>query len=97
MKKLKLVIMITVVMSTIGFVSCDIVRYQDIGPSEFIVVEILPRNGMKSMTTYKVEILDVSGVGELNNNSPNFWVVDSIGKYKVGDKLLLQKVTVIKK
>lgn len=81
MKKLYLLIVIMI----IGFTSC-VNNYHDAPQNEFIVDKVLPRDGMKSMTTYRVTMLDASGIG-----SVEFWMVDSIGKYKVGDRLLLQK------
>ena len=43
------------------------------------------REGMSTMTSYKVLMLDASGIGETD-----FWIVDSVSKYKVGDRLWLQ-------
>lgn len=79
MKKIFVIMMVL----TIGFVSCT---YNDTPPSTFVVKEILPRDGMKVMTTYKVVMLDASGIGETD-----FWIVDSVGKYKIGDRLQLSK------
>jgi len=70
-----------------GFSSCkDYNDYNDTDQSQFVVKEIKPREGMSKMTTYRLLMLDASGVGSID-----FWVVDSIGKYKVGDRLLLQR------
>jgi hypothetical protein len=40
---------------------------------------------MSKMTTYEVLMLDASGIGRTS-----FWIVDSIGKHNIGDKLILQ-------
>jgi hypothetical protein len=67
-----------------GLSSCSR-EYNDTDQSKFVVKEVLERKGMSKMTTYKVLMLDASGIGE-----KSFWMVDSIGKYKVGDRLWLQ-------
>ena len=72
--------MLTAVLS-----SCGINDFNDTGQSKFVVKEVLDRKGMSKMTTNKVLMLDASGIGE-----KSFWMVDSIGKYKVGDRLCLQ-------
>jgi len=58
--------------------------YQDV-QTKFVVTRVLDRGGMKDMTTYQVKVLDQAGLG-----NTNFWIVDSIGKYEVGDVLVLQ-------
>lgn len=68
-----------------GLSSCGSKDCNDTEQSKFVVEEVLERKGMSKMTTYKVLMLDASGIGE-----KDFWVVDSIGKYKVGDRLWLQ-------
>jgi hypothetical protein len=40
--------------------------------NKFVVKEVLERKGMSKMTTYKVLMLDASGIGE-----KSFWMVDS--------------------
>jgi hypothetical protein len=60
-------------------------EYNDTEQSKFVVKEVLERKGMSKMTTYKVLMLDASGIGETD-----FWITDSIGKYKEGDRLWLQ-------
>lgn len=68
-----------------GLSSCKSKDYNDTEQSKFVVKEVLERKGMSKMTTYKILMLDASGIGE-----KDFWMVDSIGKYKVGDRLWLQ-------
>lgn len=58
--------------------------YKDSEPNKFVVVEVRDRSGMQSMTTYKVRMLDESGLG-----TTDFWMVDTIGKYNLGDALIL--------
>jgi ABC-type phosphate transport system permease subunit len=65
--------------------SCSSDEYHETEQSKFIVKEILERKGMSKMTTYKVLMVDASGIGE-----KEFWIVDSIGKYDIGDMLWLQ-------
>ena len=67
-----------------GLSSCSR-EYNDTDQSKFLIKEVLERKGMSKMTTYKVLMLDASGIGE-----KSFWMVDSVGKYKVGDRLWLQ-------
>jgi len=68
-----------------SIVSCSTKEYNDTEQSKFVVKEVKKREGMSTMTTYKVLMLDASGIGEIN-----FWIVDSVSKYKVGDRLWLQ-------
>ena len=68
-----------------GLSSCGSEEYNDTEQSKFVVKEVLERKGMSKMTTYKVLMLDASGIGK-----KDFWMTDSIGKYKVGDRLWLQ-------
>lgn len=67
-----------------GFSSCE-KDYNDTEQNKFVVKEVLERNGMAKMTSYRVFMLDTSGLGETE-----FWITDSIGKYKVGDRLWMQ-------
>lgn len=88
MKKLKSTVATIAVYSMLvaGLLSCESTKdYNDTEQSKFVVKEVLGRKGMSKMTTYKVLMLDASGIGE-----KYFWMVDSIGKYKVGDRLWLQ-------
>lgn len=82
MKKISLILI--AVISLLTFTSCD-KQYYDTEQSRFVVKEILERKGMSKMTTYKVLMLDASGIGDID-----FWIVDSVGKYNVGDRLILQ-------
>ena len=86
MKRLKIstVTTIFIAMLVAGVSSCSI-EYNDTNQSEFVVKRVLGRKGMSKMTTYQVIMLDASGLGEIS-----FWMVDSIDKYKVGDRLCLQ-------
>lgn len=68
-----------------GLSSCESKTYNDTDQSKFVVKEVLERKGMSKMTTYKVLMLDASGIGETD-----FWITDSIGKYNVGDRLWLK-------
>ena len=68
-----------------GLSSCGNKSYNDTDQSKFVVKEVKERNGMSKMTSYKVLMLDASGLGETH-----FWITDSLGKYKVGDGLWLQ-------
>jgi len=65
-----------------GFSSC---LYNDTEPNRFVVMETRKQPGMINMTSYKLRMLDASGLG-----MEIFWVVDSIDKYKIGDRLVLQ-------
>lgn len=82
MKKVSLIIITLILL--LSFVSCD-KQYHDTEQSRFVVTEIMERKGMSKMTSYNVLMLDTSGVGTID-----FWVVDSVGKYNVGDILILQ-------
>lgn len=81
---MKKIILILIAIALLVFTSCE-KEFNDTNPSVFIVKEIKERKGMSSMTSYRVIMLDDSGLGEIN-----FWVVDSLGKHKIGDKLILQ-------
>ena len=88
MKKFKISTLVAIAVYTmlaVGLSSCGSGVYNDTEQSKFVVTEVLERKGMSKMTTCKVLMLDASGIGETE-----FWMVDSIGKYKVGDKLWLQ-------
>lgn len=88
MKKFKISTIVTIavcVMLAAGLSSCGSNDFNDTEQSKFVVKEVVERKGMSKMTTYKVLMLDASGIGE-----KGFWMVDSIGKYKVGDRLWLQ-------
>lgn len=82
MKKINL----TLIAITLLFVftSCE-KEFNDTEQSKFVVKEIKERKGMYKMTSYKVLMLDASGLGETS-----FWVVDSVGKYNIGDRLILK-------
>jgi len=87
MKKFKISTVAAIVvyaMLVAGLSSCSS-EFNDTGQSKFVVKKVLERKGMSKMTTYKVLMLDASGLGE-----KSFWMVDSVGKYKVGDRLWLQ-------
>lgn len=88
--KISTIFTIALAMLVVGVSSCAREKnsYYDAKQSEFVVVAVLERPGMSKMTTYRVLMLDESGIGEID-----FWVVDSIGKYKLGDKLLLQPLS----
>ena len=88
MKKFKISTLATIAvyaMLAAGFSACGSKEYNDTEQSKFVVKEVLGRKGMSKMTTYKVLMLDASGIGETR-----FWITDSLGKYKVGDRLWLQ-------
>jgi hypothetical protein len=88
MKKLKINIIVTIaiyVMLIVGVSSCERPGYNDTEQSKFVVKEVVERIGMSKMTTYKVLMLDASGIGGVD-----FWMVDSVGKYNVGERLWLQ-------
>jgi hypothetical protein len=87
MKKFKLSTVAAIVvyaMLVAGLSSCS-GEFNDTDQSKFVVKEVLERRGMSKMTTYKVLMLDASGLG-----ATSFWMVDSVGKYNVGDRLWLQ-------
>lgn len=89
MKKLNFTTRNTIALYVIlvaGLSSCESIVFNDTEQSKFVVKEVLERKGMSKMTTYRVLMLDASGIGE-----KDFWMVDSIGKYKVGDRLWLQR------
>jgi hypothetical protein len=82
MKKINL----TLIAITLLFVftSCE-KEFNDTEQSKFVVKEIKERKGMYKMTSYKMLMLDASGLGETD-----FWVVDSVGKYNIGDRFILK-------
>lgn len=82
MRKLKIIlcgIIITL------FWSCQNGKFKDTPQNRFIVKELMGREGMSKMVTYKVLMLDDSGIGE-----KEFWISDSLGKYNIGDVMILQ-------
>jgi hypothetical protein len=82
MKKTSLIFIAVILLLT--FTSCK-KQYYDTEQNRFVVKKILERKGMSKMTTYEVLMLDASGIG-----GTSFWIVDSIGKHNIGDKLILQ-------
>ncbi len=80
----KINLMLIAIASLFVFTSCE-KEFYDTEQSRFVVKEIQERKGMSKMTTYKLLMLDASGVGKID-----LWVVDSIGKYNIGDRLILQ-------
>jgi hypothetical protein len=83
MKKINLILI--AIASLFVFTSCEEKQFNDTEQNRFVVKEIRERKGMSKMTSYKVLMLDASGLGEID-----FWFVDSVGKYNIGDKLILQ-------
>jgi hypothetical protein len=83
MKKIKLTLI--AIASLFVFISCEEKEFNDTEQNRFVVKEIKERKGLSKMTSYKVLMLDASGLGETV-----FWVVDSVGKYNIGDRLILQ-------
>lgn len=80
----KIILILIAIALLFVFTSCE-KEFNDTNPSVFVVKEIKERKGMSSMTSYRVLMLDASGLGEID-----FWVVDSVGKHNIGDRLILQ-------
>lgn len=66
-------------MITLASCSCG---YNDIA-SEFVIIEVQDKEAMETMSTYRVQMNDDSGIG-----NTNFWFTDEKGKYKKGDKIM---------
>lgn len=89
---------ILIALALIGFISCTPrvptpAPYHD-APTQFIVIDIQQLDGMKEMTTYEVEIIDVNGLVTHPNNSDKnlkFTFCDSLGKYKLGQPIHFDK------
>lgn len=83
----KLYIIAVCVLLVIGFSSCvfEDNTYYDTDNNKFVVTQVLKRKGMIKMTSYQLLMLDASGLGETT-----FWVVDSLDKYQIGDRLELK-------
>jgi hypothetical protein len=66
--------------------------YRD-APTQFIVTDILPREGMVKMSTYYVEVVDANDLvrDKTNNMNLMFWFCDSTGKYKLGQPIHFDK------
>ena len=71
----------------------EIPPYRD-ASTQFIIVDILDRDGMQNMSTYNVEIIDANNLVVKSCGSSenlNFWFCDTIGKYKLGQPIHFDK------
>jgi hypothetical protein len=62
--------------------------------TQFIVCDIAQLDGMKTLTSYEVEVVDVNGlVRSSNDNGKNlrFRFCDTLGKYKLGQPIHFDK------
>lgn len=83
----------------IGLVSCKNSTVELPAPyhdaaTQFIVSDIQQLDGMKGMTTYLVEIVDVNGLVHVQGSSREnltFWFCDTLGKYKLGQPIHFDK------
>lgn len=80
----KIILILIAIALLFVFTSCES-GYNDTNPNVFVVKQIKERKGMSNMISYKVLMLDASGLG-----GTQFWFVDSIGKHDIGDRLILQ-------
>ncbi len=67
-------------------------KYKD-GPTQFIITDIQPEEGMKEMSTYYIEVVDVNNLSYDSNNNHNlmFWFSDTVGKYRLGQPIHFDK------
>lgn len=60
--------------------------------TQFIVVGIEAKEGMKEMTTYQVEVVDANDlVDGSDGRNLKFWYCDTLGKYKLGQPIHFDK------
>jgi hypothetical protein len=67
--------------------------YHD-APTQFIVTDVKQLDGMKILTTYYIEVVDVNGLShDANSSSINlkFQICDTAGKYKLGQPIHFDK------
>lgn len=64
----------------------DVIYYDQEGQSVLIIDRVAARPGMRKQTSYRINLRDSSGLG-----STRFWFIDDIGKFNVGDTLVLIK------
>lgn len=88
----------TLIFGLLIFIGC---QPQVAGPApyndaltQFIVCNISQLEGMKTLTSYQIEVVDVNGlVRNPNDGSKNlrFWFCDTLGKYKLGQPIHFDK------
>lgn len=60
--------------------------------TQFIIVDMESKEGMKEMISYKVEVVDANGlVSGSEGRNLNFWFCDTLGKYKLGQPIHFDK------
>lgn len=62
--------------------------------TQFIVKDIQQLEGMKTLTSYYVEVVDVNDLSHDQNNSREnlkFWMCDTVGKYRLGQPIHFDK------
>lgn len=60
--------------------------------TQFIVVNIEAKEGMKEMTTYQIEVVDANDlVSGSDGRNLKFWCCDTLGKYKLGQPIHFDK------
>ncbi len=67
--------------------------YHD-APTQFIIKDIQQLDGMKALTTYYIEVVDVNGLSHDANSSREnlkFYFCDTLGKYKLGQPIHFDK------
>lgn len=67
--------------------------YRD-ASTQFIIVDILDREGMTQMSSYQIEVIDANDLVKDNCSSSNnlkFWFCDTMGKYSLGQPIHFDK------
>ena len=87
-----------ILMLVIGLASCSSLTVEVPAPyhdasTQFIIMEIKQLEGMKRLTSYLVEVVDVNDLVSGPNGGGNlkFWLCDSIGKYRLGQPIHFDK------
>lgn len=62
--------------------------------TQFIVIDMKQLDGMKVVTSYRVEVVDANGLIHNNDEAHSnlkFWFCDTLGKYKLGQPIHFDK------
>jgi hypothetical protein len=92
----KIILLLSVVLASCGPSEVAVPEpapYHD-ASTQFIVKDIQLLEGMKSMTSYYVEVVDVNDLSSASGNSSEnlkFWFCDSVGKYRLGQPIHFDK------
>ena len=90
MKTKKLIYVLFLIATIICATSCDdVVKKNNYGnkTTTFVIDEISSINADNNMCTYLLKTTDTTDL-----NVSNTWIMDSIGKFKIGDTLIFKKV-----